>query len=98
VCSDAVVQFLGGESACDARAPYADPAALLPTGVATTVVQGATDVEVPPQVAYAFVDAARRAGQAVRLVLLEGAGHFPLIDPAAPAARTVVAEIRRLCR
>ncbi|MGP4002974.1 alpha/beta hydrolase family protein, partial [Streptomyces sp. 8N706] len=98
VCSDAVVQLLGGPEEYAARQPYADPAALLPTGVATTVVHGVTDVEVPQEVAAAFVETAARAGQPTRLVLLDGAGHFPLIDPPAPAARTVVEEIARLAR
>ncbi|MGP3984047.1 alpha/beta hydrolase [Streptomyces sp. KR80] len=98
VCSDAVVQFLGGPEAYAARRPYADPAALLPTGIATTIVQGATDSDVPPQVARAFADAAERAGARTRLVVLDGVGHFPLIDPTAPATRTVVAEIERLSR
>ncbi|MGP3926547.1 alpha/beta hydrolase [Streptomyces sp. 8N616] len=97
-CSDAVVQFLGGPGEYAARQPYADPAALLPTGIATTIVQGATDNDVPPQVARAFASAAERAGEPVRLVVLDGAGHFPLIDPARPEARTVTEEIGRLAR
>ncbi|MFF3766147.1 alpha/beta hydrolase [Streptomyces sp. NPDC001922] len=96
VCSDAAVQLLGGPEEWPARLPYADTAALLPTGVRTTVVQGATDADVPPDVARAFVAAAERAGQPVRLVLLDGVGHFPLIDPAAPAAAVVTDEIARL--
>ncbi|MER0246133.1 hypothetical protein AAHZ94_30005, partial [Streptomyces sp. HSW2009] len=78
------------------RLACTDPVALLPTGVATTVVQGADDVDVPPAVAEAFVAAADAAGQPVRLVRIADAGHFPAIDPAAPAARTVLAEISRL--
>ncbi|WP_432096892.1 alpha/beta hydrolase [Streptomyces sp. bgisy100] len=96
VCSDAAVQLLGGPEEWPARLPYADNAALLPTGVRTTVVQGATDADVPPDVARAFVAAAERAGQPVRLVLLDGVGHFPLIDPAAPAVAVVADEIARL--
>ncbi|MFI1964256.1 alpha/beta hydrolase [Streptomyces pathocidini] len=96
VCSDAVVQFLGGPGEFEARRPYADPATTLPTGIATTIVHGTTDITVPPQVSTAFADAAEAAGEPVRLVLLDRTGHFPLIDPAAPAARTVLAEIERL--
>ncbi|MET8678331.1 alpha/beta hydrolase [Streptomyces sp. NPDC004647] len=107
VCSDAVVQFLGGPRHYAARRPYADPAALLPTGIATTIVQGATDADVPPEVALAFAEAAGKTGAQgeqggqggqTRLVLLDGVGHFPLIDPVAPAARTVAEEIGRLTR
>ncbi|MFT2017342.1 alpha/beta hydrolase [Streptomyces sp. 796.1] len=78
------------------RLACTDPVALLPTGVATTVVQGADDVDVPPAVAEAFVAAADAAGQPVRLVRIADVGHFPAIDPATPAARTVLMEIARL--
>lgn len=98
VCSDAVDQFLDGAAHHPDRLPLADPAALLPTGVPTTVVQGATDIDVPPRVAEAFVAAARGAGQPVRVVRLASAGHFPVIDPTAPAARTVADEIAHVAR
>ncbi|MEU7246190.1 alpha/beta hydrolase family protein [Streptomyces sparsogenes] len=93
VCSDAVDQLLDGEERAPDRLPLADPAALLPTAVPTTLVQGTTDIDVPPPVAEAFAAAARRAGQPVRVVRVAEAGHFPLIDPTAPAARTVADEI-----
>ncbi|MFF8001952.1 alpha/beta hydrolase fold domain-containing protein [Streptomyces sp. NPDC007917] len=112
VCSDAVRQFLDLPDALDTpdtpgtsdnqihqdRLPLADPAALLPTAVPTTIVQGATDIDVPPRVADAFTEAARRAGQQVRAVRLAATGHFPLIDPTAPAVRTVADEIADLAR
>jgi acetyl esterase/lipase len=102
VCSDAAVQFLGGpepESALglfEARLPDADPAVLVPTGIATTIVQGATDNVVPPQVAEAFADASAKAGQEIQLTVLDGVGHFPLIDPSAHAAAVVAEEITQL--
>ncbi|MEU1667265.1 alpha/beta hydrolase [Streptomyces sparsogenes] len=98
VCSDAVDQLLDGEERAPDRLPLADPAALLPTAVPTTLVQGTTDIDVPPPVAEAFAAAARRAGQPVRMVRVAGAGHFPLIDPTAPAARTVADEIAHRAR
>ncbi|QKV93580.1 alpha/beta hydrolase [Streptomyces sp. NA02950] len=96
VCSDAVDQLLGTGDEGAARLPFADPAALLPTGVRTTLVRGGTDVDVPPQVVDSFVAAATAARQPPRVVRIAGAGHFPLIDPTAPAARTAVDEIARL--
>ncbi|MFE2182236.1 alpha/beta hydrolase [Streptomyces sp. NPDC059455] len=77
------------------RLGLADPAALLPTAIPTTIVQGGTDIDVPPAVADAFVEAAARAGQDVRLIRTDG-GHFPPIDPTTPAAHTVAEEIARL--
>ncbi|MFI6470814.1 alpha/beta hydrolase [Streptomyces sp. NPDC050516] len=96
VCSGAVLQLLGGEGELGSRGPHTDPAALLPTGIATAVVQGREDIVVPQAVAEAYVDAAAKAGEMVGLTLLEGVGHFPLIDPAADACAVVAEEIAQL--
>ncbi|MFF9849472.1 alpha/beta hydrolase [Streptomyces litmocidini] len=96
VCGGAVTELLGGEGEYAARAASADPAALLPTGIATTLVQGREDVVVPYAVADAYAEAAAKAGEEVGLTLLEGIGHFPLIDPAADACAVVAEEIAQL--
>ncbi|MEV5643993.1 MULTISPECIES: alpha/beta hydrolase [Streptomyces] len=96
VCGGAARQLLGGEEHYAERRPYADPALLLPTGIATTVVQGRADVDVPQAVAEAYADAAARAGEMVGVTLLEDVGHFPLIDPAADACAVVAEEIAQL--
>ncbi|THA59100.1 alpha/beta hydrolase [Streptomyces sp. A1136] len=96
VCGGASAQLLGGERYWDERLPYADPAALLPTGIATAVVQGRDDIVVPEEVAEAYVAAAAKAGELVGLTLLDGVGHFPLIDPAADACAVVAEEISQL--
>jgi acetyl esterase/lipase len=96
VCGGAARQLLGGKEAFAERRSYADPALLLPTGIATTLVQGRTDLDVPQAVAEAYADAAARAGEVVGLTLLEDVGHFPLIDPAADACAVVAEEIAQL--
>lgn len=96
MCGGAAQQLLGGPDTFERRLPYADPAALLPTGIATTLVQGRTDDVVPPTVSEAYADAAARAGEVVGLTLLDGVGHFPLIDPAADACAVVAEEIAQL--
>ncbi len=96
MCAGAAVEFVGGKEDFDERRPYADPAALLPTGIATVLVQGRTDVVVPQAVAEAYTDAAAKAGEPVWLTLLEDVGHFPLIDPAADACAVVAEEIEQL--
>ncbi|MFH8465387.1 alpha/beta hydrolase [Streptomyces sp. NPDC017991] len=96
VCSGATLQLLGGATRFEERQPYADPALLLPTGIATTLVQGRTDTVVPQAVAEAYADAAAKAGEVVGLTLLEDVGHFPLIDPAADACAVVAEEIAQL--
>ncbi|MEU4090793.1 alpha/beta hydrolase [Streptomyces sp. NPDC026673] len=96
VCSGAVAQLLGGPEQLAARGAETDPAALLPTGIAVTVVHGDADDVVPPQVAEAFAAASAKAGEEIQLTLLEGVGHFPVIDPAADAAAVVAEEIAQL--
>ncbi|MDX3575559.1 alpha/beta hydrolase [Streptomyces sp. FL07-04A] len=96
VCGGAARQLLGGDEHFEDRRPYADPALLLPTGVATTLVQGRADEVVPQVVAEAYADAAAKAGEVVGLTLLEDVGHFPLIDPAADACAVVAEEIAQL--
>ncbi|WP_436737960.1 alpha/beta hydrolase [Streptomyces sp. BBFR102] len=94
VCGGAFAQLLGEEYR--ERLAHADPAALLPTGIATTLVQGSDDTEVPLAVAEAYADAATAAGEAPGFTLVDGVGHFALIDPAAPACALVAEEIARL--
>ncbi|MBQ0848079.1 alpha/beta hydrolase [Streptomyces sp. NPDC057621] len=96
VCSGASLQLLGGSTKFEERQPYADPALLLPTGIATTLVQGRTDTVVPQAVAESYADAAAKAGEVVGLTLLEEVGHFPLIDPTADACAVVAEEIAQL--
>ncbi|WP_369145088.1 alpha/beta hydrolase [Streptomyces sp. R44] len=96
VCGGAVTELLGGETEYAARAAVTDPSVLLPTGIATTLVQGREDIVVPYAVAEAYAEAAAKAGEEVGLTLLEGIGHFPLIDPAADACAVVAEEIAQL--
>ena len=62
---------------------YADtsPAALLPIGVLVEVIAGGRDPIVPPSFAEAYTQAAARAGDPVSVSVIDGAGHFELIDP-----------------
>ena len=96
VCSGAARQLLGGEGKFAERQPYADPALLLPTGIATTLVQGRADTVVPEIVAESYADAAAKAGEVVGVTLLADVGHFPLIDPVADACAVVAEEIAQL--
>ncbi|NUS14156.1 MAG: alpha/beta hydrolase [Streptomyces sp.] len=96
VCSDAVTELLGGLDRLAARLPDADPAVLLPTGIAATIVHGTTDNVVPPQVSREFARAAAAAGQEVTTAWLRGSGHFALIDPASPAVSAVADELDQL--
>ncbi|MDN3268224.1 alpha/beta hydrolase [Streptomyces sp. MA15] len=95
-CGGATRELLGGDDHFAERRPHADPALLLPTGIATTLVQGRADIDVPHQVAESYADAAAKAGEVVGVTLLEDVGHFPLVDPAADACAVVAEEIAQL--
>ncbi|NEA78112.1 alpha/beta hydrolase [Actinospica acidiphila] len=96
VCGGAIRELLDGDDHFAERRPHADPALLLPTGIATTLVQGRADIEVPHAVAESYADAAAKAGEVVGVTLLPDVGHFPLIDPAADACAVVAEEIAQL--
>ncbi|MGW5674726.1 alpha/beta hydrolase family protein [Streptomyces sp. NPDC003860] len=96
VCGGAVGQLMGDAADFAHRSAAVDPALLLPTGMATTVVHGRDDIVVPVAVTESFVTAAAKAGETVGLTLLEDVGHFPLIDPATDACAVVVEELAQL--
>lgn len=82
----ATAALLGGSAAAvPERYALASPVALLPSGVPVTCVHGDADSTVPLGQSRAYVDAARAAGDACELVVVPGADHFAVIDPATPA-------------
>jgi acetyl esterase/lipase len=82
----AVVAFLGGDSEAVAHAyARADPLRRLPVRAPVLLVHGTTDDRVPITQSRAYRDAAAAAGDACRLVELEGADHFDVIDPRSDA-------------
>jgi acetyl esterase/lipase len=93
----AVAQLLGGspEELPDVYA-QADPTVNLPVGVRTVVVHGDFDENVPVALGVDFADAARAAGDDVRLIRLPAAEHFALIDPLADEWPEILAAIDHL--
>jgi acetyl esterase/lipase len=90
VCGDAIPALLG--AAPDARADrlaQASPIALLPLGVPQRLVCGALDSLVPNELSRRYQAEAARAGDSVALEIVEGAGHFELVDPSGPAWQAV---------
>lgn len=69
------------------------PIELLPLGNKQTIVQGETDNIVPQSMAKDYVEAAKRKGEEVKLVVIEGAGHFEVVDPKSSAWPRVKEEI-----
>lgn len=79
---DAAVEFLGG-TPDDVPEAYgaADPALLLPFGVPQVLAHGTQDDRVPIAQSRSHIERARAAGDACRLLELEGVDHFDVIDP-----------------
>ncbi|GGY00546.1 alpha/beta hydrolase family protein [Streptomyces minutiscleroticus] len=85
----AAVQLLGGEEVFEERMASVDPLTLLrgagTTGVPTVLLHGAVDEEVP---LTQFSDYAA-VHHDLETVVLPGTGHYTLIEPGAPGARSV---------
>lgn len=92
---DTVTSLTGPDRGDDG---YADtsPARLLPLGVTQVIISGELDAIIPPVFGTGYANAAVAAGDPVREIILPGAGHFELIDPAAPAWAVIVDEMERL--
>jgi acetyl esterase/lipase len=87
-------QFLGGPpDQYPERYHGASPTALLPFGVPQVLVHGDRDEQVPLAFSIRHAQQARALGDTARTLVVEGAGHFWLIDPRSPAWSTVEATI-----
>ena len=96
-CNQAVAALLGGTPAqVPGRYAAASPGDLLPLGVPLRLFNGSLDPIVTAAHAQGFVTKARARGDEVEYVALEGAGHFDLVMPDAPASRRVQEALRRM--
>jgi acetyl esterase/lipase len=81
----------GGPEQFPGRYAEADPMRRLPIGAAIGLVHGTADDRVPWEQSQQFAVAAATAGDQADCVLLEGSGHFELIDPLTAAWPAVLA-------
>lgn len=92
----AALELLGGAETAHDRLPLVDPVTLLrgpgTTGVRTVLLHGAVDEEVP-QGQFADYAAVHRD---LEVVVLPGTGHYTLIEPGSPAARTIADLLHRM--
>ena len=96
-CNSAVPQLMGGTpDEYDARYAAANPVELVPLRAPVRLVHGERDPIVPPAQSHAFAERNRAAGGQAVVVLVDGAGHFDVIAPHAPAWREVVRAARAL--
>jgi acetyl esterase/lipase len=88
-CDKEVLQLMG-ESA---NYKLASPIKLLPLKIKHAIVQGDADNIIPLAMATEYVAAAKKKGDDAKLVTIEKAGHFEVIDPKSFAWPMVKAEI-----
>ncbi|MGO4596718.1 alpha/beta hydrolase [Terrabacter sp. 2RAF25] len=93
--NDATRDFVGSGPGTTAWAS-ADPMSALPPNVPVRLVNGSDDDTVPLGVADAYLVKAKAAGGDVTEDVVEGADHFAVIDPAAPAFAHVLTAVRSL--
>ena len=98
LCRDAVItQLMGGTPATvPERYAHASPKQLIPIGVPQALVLGEHEDFVPRPLAEAYVRAASQAGDAVRLIVIPGVGHFEIASPRATTWPRVESVIRSL--
>lgn len=98
-CDANVTQLMGG-SANDKAAIYgqASPIELLPLGIPSAIVQGSIDSIIPLAMAQDYADAAKKKGDDAKLVVIEKAGHFEVVDPKSFAWEAVRDEVLALLK
>ena len=85
-CDAEVVKLMHGSAQENASLyDLASPLTRLPLHVRQIIVQGDSDRIIPTAMATEYVEKAKQKGDDARLLLIEKAGHFELVDPQAAA-------------
>lgn len=93
-CSSAVTQLMGGKAAdLDSRYYKSSPINLLPTKIPIRLVHGELDNIVPLDQSIAF---AKKAKGDVKILTIQGAGHFDMVSPYSDAWQTVKTELKAM--
>jgi acetyl esterase/lipase len=96
-CNSAVKKLLGGSAEeLPERYQQTSPVELLPLGVRQSLIHGALDKIVSPDLSRDYTKAAQARGDNIRLTILEQAGHFDLISPRSAAWPTIEREVLSL--
>jgi acetyl esterase/lipase len=98
-CDANVAQLMGGPPK-DNTAIYdqASPIDLLPLGIPSAIVQGSSDSIIPLEMARDYAEAAKKKGDDAKLVVIEKAGHFEVVDPQSFAWEAVRNEVLALLK
>lgn len=96
VCGGVIEKLMGGTAEAQAkRYDLAMPSRMAPIGVRQIIVIGAEDNSWR-WVGESYVEKARAAGdEQIEVVLVPGAGHLEVIDPAAEAWKSVVEGVKK---
>lgn len=85
-CGGPIVKLVGGSpSEVPERYREASPAELLPLGIKQVLVAGAHDTIVRPEYAKDYAAAARKSGDDVEVLVIDGIAHFEVIAPGSSA-------------
>lgn len=91
------VAFCGGLPEAVPRSyESADPMSHLPLGIPALLAHGTGDDRVPVEQSTSYAAATERAGEPCDLLLLEGAGHFDVLDPRSEHWRAIAAALPEL--
>jgi acetyl esterase/lipase len=98
LCRDTVITSLLGGTPGSVPDHYAQasPMALLPLGVPQAFIAGTFEEFVPLPLARKYVETAAQAGDAVRLIVIPGIGHFEIASPRSSTWPLVRLAIRSL--
>ncbi len=98
LCRDTVItSLLGGTPATvPERYAHSSPIKLLPTGIRQVIVVGEHEDFVPRPIVDAYVRAAEKAGDPVRLIVIPDVGHFEIASPRASTWPQVLSAIQAL--
>ncbi|MFN2601477.1 MAG: alpha/beta hydrolase family protein [Gemmatimonadaceae bacterium] len=98
LCRDSVIttMFGGTPTTVPERYAEASPIKWLPLGIPQVIIIGEHEQFVPLPLDQAYVQAATRAGDAVKLIVIPGAGHFEIARPSGPPWSRVESAFRAL--
>ncbi len=95
LCRDSVITTLlgGTPAAVPDHYAHASAVSVLPLGIPQVIVVGSHEEFVPLPLVRAYEEAATRAGDSIRVILIPGAGHFEIATPKAftwPRVRSAI--------
>ena len=94
-CSTAVAKLMGGQAAkLAARYFKGSPINLLPSKIPTRLIQGEVDNIVPMSQGEAYAAKAKKAGDDVKVITIEGGGHFDMVSPYSAAWEVIKSELK----